>query len=257
MVQASVGFHCPECARGGRQRVYTARTLGSVNRPVVTQALIAVNAAVFLIGLSQGESAGGGFTSGTVDAFQRDWALIGSGAFRGQLIGVAHGEWYRLITGGFLHANALHILMNMAALWFLGSQLEPALGRLRFGVVYGASLLAGSLGVMLLSPHDVTVGASGAIFGLLGAVVSAQRAHGINIWQSGIGGVLVINLLFTFGISSISIGGHLGGLAGGLVCGEILYKLSPRKQGTLATALCVLVGLACFAASLAVAQSSA
>ena len=257
MVQASVGFQCPECARGGRQRVYTARTLGQVNRPVVTQALIAINAAVFFIGLQQGGSVGGGFTSGAVDAFERDWALIGSGGVRGQLIGVAHGEWYRLVTGGFLHANALHILMNMAALWFLGSQLEPALGRLRFGVVYGSSLLAGSLGVMLLSPHQVTVGASGAIFGLLGAVVSAQRAHGINIWQSGIGGLLVINLLFTFGISSISIGGHLGGLAGGLVCGEILYKLVPRKQGTLATGLCVAVGLACFVAALAVGQSSA
>jgi membrane associated rhomboid family serine protease len=255
MVQASVGFHCPDCARGGRQRVYTSRTVGRLNRPLVTQVLIGINAAVFLIGLSQGSGSGGGLLSGNVDAFQRDWGLIGSPS-RGHLIGVANGEWYRLITGGFLHANALHILMNMAALWFLGSQLEPALGRLRFGVVYGASLLAGSLGVMILSPHDITVGASGAIFGLLGAMVSAQRAHGINIWQSGLGGVLVINLMFTFGISSISIGGHLGGLAGGLLCGEILYKLVPRKQGTLATALCVGVGLACFAAALAVGQSS-
>jgi membrane associated rhomboid family serine protease len=257
MVQASVGFHCPECARGGRQRVITSRNVGRLNRPLVTQVLIGINAAVFLLGLSQGSGSGGGLLSGNVDAFQRDWGLIGSGVSRGHLIGVANGEWWRLVTGGFLHANALHILMNMAALWFLGSQLESALGRLRFGVVYGSSLLAGSLGVMILSPHEITVGASGAIFGLLGALVAAQRAHGINIWQSGLGGVLVINLMFTFGISSISIGGHLGGLAGGLVCGEILYKLVPRKQGNLATVLCIAVGVACFVAALSVGQSSA
>ncbi|MGI8664299.1 MAG: rhomboid family intramembrane serine protease [Acidimicrobiales bacterium] len=257
MVQASVGFHCPECARGARQKVYTARSLGQLNRPVATQTLIALNVAVFLIGLSQGGQAGGGLFNASGGSFQDDWALIGSGFLRGVPIGVANGEWYRVITGGFLHASGLHILMNMAALWFIGSQLESALGRLRFGIVYGASLLAGSLGVMLVTPNSVTVGASGAIFGLLGAMVAAQRSKGINLWQSGIGGLVVINLLFTFGVSGISIGAHIGGLVGGLVCGEIVFFLTSRKQGALANALCVVVGLVCFAGALVAAQASA
>jgi len=256
MVQAAVGFHCPECSRGGRQRVYTTRTLGQLNRPVVTQALIAVNAAVFMLGVSAGDQVGGFFSS-TLGRFGLDWGLLGSGSTRaGGSLGVANGEWYRLVTGGFLHAGALHLLMNMAALWFLGSSLEQALGRVRFGVVYVASLLAGSLGVMIASPHQITVGASGAIFGLLGVMVAAQRARGINIWQSGIGSLLVINLLFTFAVPSISIGGHVGGLLGGLVCGQIIGKLAPKGQGNLATFLCAVIGIACFAGALVAAQAS-
>jgi len=251
MSQASVGFHCPECSKQGKQRVYTARTIMGGTQPIVTQTLIAINVVVYFV------------SSGNA-RFGLDYELLGSASLRDFAnstvtpIGVAHGEWYRLITGGFLHANVLHLAMNMFALWILGSQLESAIGRTRFGVVYGASLLAGSLGVMIQSPHSPTVGASGAIFGLLGLALAAQRSHGVNIWQSGLGGILLINLAITFGIPGISIGGHVGGLIGGYLCGVVIYEIGPRvKDATVPIVLCGAIGVACFAASLLVASSMA
>lgn len=265
MTQASVGFHCPECSRQGGQRVYTARTLrAATGGPVVAQVLIGINVLVFLLGF--GQSSGGGLSSSS-SRYIVDYGLIGSGAVRhvvdnrivNELIGVAHGEWWRLLTGGFLHANLIHIGFNMFALWVLGSQLEGAIGRVRFGIVYFASLLAGSLGVMLLSPDTPTVGASGAIFGLFGVALAAQRSQGIDIWQSGLGGVLVINLAFTFMFSNqISVGGHLGGLAGGYLCGVIVYELGPRLRDRFTPmALCSGLGLVCFVAAVLVARASA
>ena len=263
MTQASVGFHCPECSRHGRQRVYTARTLlRGANQPYVTQALIAINVAVFLLGLGQGS---GSALSGD-NAFADDYGLLGSGSvvrivgnrLARTPVGVAHGEWWRLVTGGFLHAGLIHIAFNMFALWILGSQIETAIGRLRFTMAYVVSLLAGSLGVMILSPHSSTVGASGAIFGLFGLALAAQRAMGINIWQSGLGGVLLINLAFTFGVPGISIGGHVGGLIGGYLCGVLLYDLGPRlKNHVIPVVLCGALGVACFGAALVAASSAA
>ena len=110
--------------------------------------------------------------------------------------------------------------------------------------------------MIIVSPHEITVGASGAIFGLLGFAVAYQRSRGINIWQSGLGMILVLNLVFTFGVSGISIGGHVGGLIGGWVCGFILYELTPRMRThpAVPTVLCGAVGAACFVASLVVAS---
>jgi len=251
MSQASVGFHCPECSNKGKQRVYTASTILNGSRPIVTQVLIAVNVIIYFV------TAGNNRFVNQYDLFGgQSVAIPGRGVFTAN--GVAQGEWYRLITGGFLHANVLHLGMNMFALWILGSQLEAAVGRVQFGVVYGTSLLAGSLGVMLLSPHEATVGASGAIFGLLGLAIALQRSLGINIWQSGLGGLLLLNLAFTFGIPGISIGGHLGGLAGGLLCGIILHELGPRiRNDTVTIGLCVALGVVCFGASLVAASAFA
>ncbi|QGG94619.1 rhomboid family intramembrane serine protease [Actinomarinicola tropica] len=240
MRTASVGFHCPECSRQGRQQVHTPRTLAARRDPIVTKALVGVNVVVFVLaGLR-----GGGLLEPSADV-QIDFGLVGYGFTREGFVGVDTGEWYRLVTGGFLHADLIHLGLNMFLLWVLGSALEPALGRLRFGLLYAASLLTGSLGVMLLDPDALTVGASGAVFGLMGAMVVAQRAAGIDIWQSGIGVLVGLNVITTFAIPNISIGGHLGGLAGGLLVGALLIELprraAPGSRRTASVAAVVLV----------------
>ena len=139
-------------------------------------------------------------------------------------LGVAHGQCWRLVTSGFLHENLLHIGFNMYVLYILGMMLEPALGRLRFGVIYGVSLLTGSLGALLVSPHVLTVGASGAVFGIMGAAAVEMRARQIPVMQSGVGGLILINLVISFTLPGISWGGHIGGLIGGALAALILQE---------------------------------
>ncbi len=139
-------------------------------------------------------------------------------------------EYYRLVTAGFLHDGLLHIAFNMLFLFFMGPMLEPAIGRLNFCVVYFVSLLAGSFGALLFSPQVPTVGASGACFGILGALIVVAHYRGISIWQSGLGLTLVINIVFSLSVSGISIGGHLGGVVGGAICGWLIVQLGERRQ---------------------------
>ncbi|MDZ7678978.1 MAG: rhomboid family intramembrane serine protease [Acidimicrobiales bacterium] len=253
MHTASVGFHCPECAKVGRQQVRTMASIRAGTDPIVTKVLIAANVVAFLA-----TSFGGGGLGQTGGSLYIDGLLIGGRIFSDVgFIGVDAGEWWRIVTGGFLHANLMHIGFNMFLLWLLGSELEPVLGRVRFGLLYGVSLLAGSFGVLLLDPVQPTVGASGAVFGLMGALLIAQRAVGVNPWQSGIGGLVAINLVFTFLVPNISIGGHLGGLVGGAVIAALFIelprrvKLGDRRQATIvASALVALFGVACFVGSL-------
>lgn len=251
MHQASVGFHCPECVKGSAQRVYTARTLQATANPVVTLTLIAMNVAIYLFStLATGGTPGGGPSF----AFQLDWALIGEGRTQTGLIGVAEGEWFRLITGGFLHANLLHIGFNMFALWILGRQIEPVIGRTAFAAVYFASMLAGSLGVMVADPAALTVGASGAVFGMFGYALVLQWSRGINPMDTGLGGIILINLVFTFAVPGISIGGHVGGLIGGAIAGLLFDVVRPRTKAPawVGTVLVAVFGVACALASVAV-----
>ena len=251
MNQASVGFHCPECVKGGSQQVYTARTLASSNNAVVTTALVAMNVAIYVV-----SSIGAGLSEPSFQV-QVDYALIGEGLTSTGLIGVAHGEWYRLITGGFLHGSLLHLGFNMYVLWILGRQLEPALGRVGFAAVYFTSMLAGSLGVMLIEPDALTVGASGAVFGLFGYAVVAQYVRGINPMQTGLGAIILINLAFTFLVPGISIGGHVGGLIGGFAAG-LLHDVVRRRLGAPAwvgIAMVAALGVACAVAAVFVAES--
>jgi membrane associated rhomboid family serine protease len=184
--------------------------LGATTAPV-TKALVALNVLVFLIQVSQSNiNATGGwlYTHG---------ALLASSCCYpdGSPAGIAHGEWWRLITAAFLHAGPLHLLMNMLALWWVGSVLEYLLGSGRYLLLYVVSGLAGSAGALLATPPDrFTVGASGCIFGTFGAlfVLEQLRAPG----QMGPAFTLIVlNLVITFAVPNISIGGHLGGLAGG------------------------------------------
>jgi membrane associated rhomboid family serine protease len=206
MVFAPVGIRCPDHAGGPRG---TARVTTGVRRAayggtgaLVTKALIAVNIFIFLINLAQGSSLNQ--TSGSL-------------FFRGALFihgGLDQGEWWRLITAAFLHANLIHLGMNMVVLWIVGAPVEQAIGRGRFLALYLVSGLAGSAGALVFSPNAITVGASGAIFGILGAalVLESQRSYVLGGQALGL---IVVNLVLTFAIPNISVGGHLGGLAGG------------------------------------------
>lgn len=259
MVQASVGFQCPECANRGRQQVRTGGQIfargAAAFRPVVTQVLIGINVAVFLLDGMLGGTLLRGNGDLTVDG-----AVLGAGtnvfgavvldAAGEPVVGVAAGEWWRLVTGGFLHGGLIHLGMNMLVLYFVGPLLERELGKLNFALLYFTALVAGSFGVMLLDPFAVTVGASGAIYGLLGAAVALQLSRGINPWSSGIGGLILINVLITFSVPGISVGGHLGGLVGGFAAGWVLVQLDQRAPGPVAPAVCVLLLLAFFAASI-------
>ena len=207
MVSAPVGFQCPSCVASAPP-VHTMRSLAS--RPVVTLALIAASVALFVPSLAVG---------GGIDGAGPD--LIARLALHGPA--VAAGEWWRLVTSGFLHLGLIHLGFNMVLLYQLGSMLEPTLGRVRFAALYATALLTGSFGALLLQPDARTAGASGAVFGLMGAAFIGMRRQGVDPMQSGIGGLLVINLLLTFAIPGISIGGHLGGLAGGAAAAAVLF----------------------------------
>ena len=174
---------------------------------LVTKILIGVNVLVFLVNLAQGSSLGQ--TSGSL--FEKGALYVSTPFYPG---GLADDQWYRLITAAFLHGNLIHLGMNMFVLWIVGAPVEQAIGRGRFLALYIVSGLAGSAGAIIFSPHAVTVGASGAIFGILGAalVLESQRNYVLGGQAMGL---IVINLVLTFAIPNISIGGHVGGLAGG------------------------------------------
>lgn len=145
---------------------------------------------------------------------------------------IDNGEWYRLISSGFLHYGLIHVGMNMFLLWQLGQLLEPALNRGRFMLLYFAAMFGGSAGALALSPDALTGGASGAVFGLMAAAAVGLQQRGVNPMKTGIGGTLLLNLLITFTIPGISIGGHVGGALMGAAVGYAM--LEPRWNRTAA-----------------------
>lgn len=246
MTATSVGMRCPECSRDTTQ----VRTAGSLRGdPTLTYVLIGANVLAFLGSIATGGDLlrGGGTLS-------IEGALLGDGT--GQLAGrgVADGEVWRIVTGGFLHAGLFHLFLNMFLLYMLGGILEPVVGKLRFALIYFVALLSGSFGALLLSPEAFTRGASGAVFGLMGATVVVMRARGVNPMESGIGGLILLNLAITFLLPGISIGGHLGGLAGGALAAYLLYDLRDRARvpAAVANALAAGVGVLAVLGSIAV-----
>jgi len=246
MTSTPVGMRCPECAR---QRT-KVKTMGSVSEPTLTYALIAINVIVALGTMFGGASAtgGGGFSGSTL--------LIDGAVSR---FGVDSGDYWRILTAGFLHTGFIHLLFNMFGLYILGGMLEPAMGRLRFGIVYFVSLLAGSFGALLLEPTAPTVGASGAVFGLMGAAVIVMRNRGINPMESGLGLWIGLNLLITFTIPNISIGGHIGGLLGGALAAYVMFDLRDRVRvpAPVPMVVAALIGAVAVVGSIAVSGSSA
>jgi membrane associated rhomboid family serine protease len=245
MTPTQVGMRCPECARQ-RTKVKTMRNV-SYTGFQVTQALIAINVVIFL---AEGSNA---YTLSSTPV--PDTWLLQHGYLYATLIGHAH-QYYRLLLAGFIHWDLLHIGSNMLVLFFVGRLIEPALGRVRFVSIYFVGLFAGSLGALLLSPDAATAGASGAIFGLLGGAFIELRHRGIDPWQTGIGGTIVLNLVLTLSISGISIGGHLGGLVGGALAATAWHYADSRRR-PLAYGLAACVALAGVAIAAAIAFSAA
>lgn len=242
MTYGPVGIRCPDHARTGgkapaapRRVARTASRSLSQSGPIVTFALIGMNVGVFLLEILMGAGL----------SAQSGWIYV-----HGVLYGpaVADGDWWRLITAPFLHYGPLHLGMNMLVLWFIGPALEEYFGHARYALVYIASGLAGSAGALIWSPNALTVGASGAIWGLMGAalVLEARR-----IWVFGgqAMGLVIFNLAITFVIPGISIGGHIGGLIGGGLCA--LAFSSFRRSPALATLSMAAVGVVSIAVAFA------
>jgi membrane associated rhomboid family serine protease len=230
-----------------RQRTkvtHGAAAFGASARAPATFVLIAINVAVYLAEIASG--AGGLNTPGVT--LVDNYSLIGTS--------VAGGEWYRLLTGAFLHAELTHIAFNMVALYFLGRLLEPAIGTTRFVFVYFASLFAGSLGALLLSgPDALTLGASGAIFGIFGAAFVIARRRGFDSVARTIGVVLLFNLVISVRDPQISLGGHLGGLVAGVICAFVIVAGERGRLGArhLPAELAVMTAIAVISIAAAIA----
>ena len=227
MIDASVGFQCPECVREGNQGVRRARTVFggrlSDDPGYVSKALIGINALVFLVQLA----------SPSIES--RFWLI---GAFPPPpsvaFTGVADGEFYRLLSAAFLHGGFLHLALNMYAIFLFGPPLEAALGRVRFSALYLVSALGGSaLSFAFSNPAQPSLGASGAVFGLLGAFLVVNRKLGRD--TSGVLVLLAINFVFGFIASGIDWRAHLGGLIAGALCALALVH-APRERRSLVQA---------------------
>ncbi len=229
---AAVGIHCVDCVAQAAQTSREGRTVfgGRVRagRPVVTLTLVALCAVSYLLQL-------------TVPGWTSQWAFSPvAGAF----------EPWRFLTAAFLHSpgQVFHILFNMVALWMVGPYLEGTLGRVRFATLYLMSALGGSVGAVLLAPATsgwttAMVGASGAVFGLFGAVLVVLRRLGRD--AGPIIGILVLNGVLGFVLPGIAWQAHLGGLVVGAVLGAA-YAYAPRERRALvgwAAPLAVLVVL--------------
>jgi membrane associated rhomboid family serine protease len=237
MTPTPVGMRCPECARQ-RTKVHNMRTMRS--EPRVTVGIIIVCVVAFLA------SGSIGFANAANTRLINEFALWGPG------IDVLH-QYYRLVSGAFLHVNLLHIGFNMYLLWLLGQLLEPQLGSGRFAALYFTALLWGSFGALAVTPDAHTVGASGAVFGLMGAAAVEQRAQGINPFKTDIGLLIIFNLGLSFLLSGISIGGHIGGLIGGGLAGMALGYADSRRSRGLGYAACAVLSLFAIAGAIVVA----
>lgn len=186
----------------------------------VSYVLIAANVAVFIVGMAMGDALSGG---GTLNG------LVVEAATWGVAIDV-YNEWWRVFTGGFLHHGVFHLAVNMYSLYILGLALERWLGRVPFTAVYLSSLVSGSFGALIETPNSQVAGASGAIFGLMGAYAALLLTQGVGLFQTPIGPILAINLVISFTVSGVSLGGHIGGLVGGVLVGAAAAQAIRRQQ---------------------------
>jgi membrane associated rhomboid family serine protease len=244
MTTSPVGMRCPECARQTTS-VRTIRSTSARRGHEATLALMGINVIVFLL---EGSSA---FTlNGNVDL--STWIPF-HGVLYAPFLRFNH-EYWRLLTSGFLHADLLHILLNMYVLFWIGRLLEPAIGRPRFVAIYFTGLLAGSLGALIISPMNPTLGASGAIFGLMGAAFTEAHRRGLDPIRNQLLLLIVVNLALTLGISGISIGAHIGGLIGGALATLGFQQGERRGSPQLGYAACAAIAAISVVGSILVAN---
>ena len=245
MTQTPVGQRCPECIGGQKQKVLRPASMSSSRAPLTIAIMIAC-IAVF-VGYAPG--IGSGLINGQSGKLAHIW-MYGPA--------VSNGEWWRVVTSAFAHQGLIHIGFNMWILYMIGQAVETRYGSLRFGMLYIISLLGGSAGVMIVSYSSPTVGASGAIFGILGAMVVVEARNGLGL-RGPAGRLLLINLIFTFLLSNVSAGGHFGGLAVGAAAGWILEEWPHRGRWPSSRAAVGLAGLAflCVALIILVAKRRA
>jgi membrane associated rhomboid family serine protease len=241
MTTTPVGMRCPECSKQ-RTKVMRVRDMAQV--PRVTYALIAVNVVAFLAEQGQFSLTGTAIHGRVID----------EGVLDRYDVSVNHQYW-RLISSGFLHVNLLHIGFNMYLLYLLGLMLEPALGSFRFAAIYTTALLAGSFGALFATAAP-SLGASGAVFGLMGAAAVELRARRLSVMESGIGGLIVVNLIFSFAFSGISVGAHIGGLVGGALAALAIRLADERHLRWAGLIACALISAIAVAAAIAVAGVS-
>jgi membrane associated rhomboid family serine protease len=223
MTPTPVGMRCPECAN---QRTKVVRnptgTPSGFGAFPATVVLIAINVIVFLVEVAKGS---GGFYEIPLGTVYELGGLWGPAVSQG-------GDWWRIVTAGFLHYGILHIGLNMYLLFILGRLLEPSIGTSRFTFLYFASLLAGAFVALWFEPNAVTAGASGAIFGVLGATFVIARGRRLDAIAGQIAFLIVFNLVFTFTDGKISVGDHVGGLVAGVICGLLIVAGERGKLGS-------------------------
>jgi membrane associated rhomboid family serine protease len=237
MRPAAVGFQCPDCVKEGARTTRQARTPYGGTRhgggPVVTWTLLGLNVLVFLAISSTGGNSSRVLS--TLGLLPRSVGFPDPSSPQGFYVarGVADGAYWQLLTSTFVHVQVWHVFFNMMALYLLGPQLELVLGRLRFAAVYLLSGLVGSATVYWLAPaSSLTVGASGAIFGLMGALLVLALKVGGNV-QGLLTLVAVNGVITVLGAQYISWQGHLGGLVGGVVLGAVMVYAPRERRGML------------------------
>jgi membrane associated rhomboid family serine protease len=247
MTTTSVGMRCPECSKQTTKVRVGPGAFTATDVPIATYALIAINVIVFLVEVVKGP---GGIFDVTPNSLVTNGGLAGPP--------VADGDYWRIITSGFLHVGLIHIAFNMYILYIAGGLLERSIGSLRFVALYFLSLIAGSFIALLIDPNVLTVGASGAIFGLMAAAVIIGLGRGREDIARQFGILVALNLFLSFSISGISIGAHIGGLIGGAIASLFVIYIERRRGPALPLEIPVLTVIAaCFAVAAVIAANAA
>jgi membrane associated rhomboid family serine protease len=239
MREAAVGFQCPECVKEGSRTVRDKRTLfggrASASEGMVSKALIVLCVVAYLLQRADDDT--------TVRFAMAGWRIVQFSDGGVEIIGVATGEYYRMITSAFLHGDVIHIAFNMYALYAFGPTLERALGTGRFVAVYVLSAVGGSVLTYLVTPTALSVGASGAIFGLFGAYFVVARR--VRADTSQIVGLIAINLLLGAVIPQINNAAHVGGLVVGAALTWALAQTArmPRRDVVQGAAMVAVLAL--------------